>query len=219
MQLHNDQLIKKWEQLRLEAYLPTPNDVWTIGWGHTKGVKKGQRISRTQAQTFFEEDVGWAVHAVNKNVKVGLTQNQFDTLVSFVFNIGETDFRSSTLLRKLNAGDYEGAAEQLPRWNKQKGKILRGLVRRRAEEMEWFLTPDTDYVGGVIDTVPELKSLKKSKEMIGGILALLTGAAPIMGGESLKSSVDPLVLISVALLAIGAFLVWNRLSSRKKGER
>lgn len=140
MKLHNDHLIKKWEELRLRAYLPTPYDRWTIGWGHTQGVYPGLTITEQEAQDLFDEDVAWAVNAVNKYVTVGLNQNQFDALVSFVFNIGETAFRKSTLLRKLNAGDYEGAANELPRWNKQKGKILRGLVRRREEEKHLFET-------------------------------------------------------------------------------
>lgn len=141
MKLVNDTLIKKWESLRLTAYLPTPNDVWTIGWGHTKGVYKGMVITEAQAQKFFEADVAWAVNAVNRNVKVPLSQNQFDVLVSFVFNVGEGAFVKSTLLRKLNQGDYEGAGNELPRWNKQKGVILKGLTRRRKEERTiWFST-------------------------------------------------------------------------------
>lgn len=141
MKIENDQLIKKWEALKLHAYLPTPNDVWTIGWGHTHTTKPGQKITVEQAQALFERDTAWVEHALAKHVKVPLNQNQYDALASWIFNVGEGAFRKSTLLRKLNTGDYEGAANELPRWNKQKGKVLRGLSRRRAEEKAYFLSP------------------------------------------------------------------------------
>jgi len=140
MKIHNLGIIKKSEGLRLEAYLPTPNDVPTIGYGHTKGVKMGQHITINQAEQFLLEDVAWASDAVNRLVKVKLTQNQFDALVSFVFNVGATAFSKSTLLRLLNAGDYKGAADQFLRWNKQAGKVLRGLDTRRKEERALFLS-------------------------------------------------------------------------------
>lgn len=138
MELQNEELIKKWEGLRLVAYKPTPADRWTIGWGHTKNVTPGQRITRNEAQALFEEDVAWAEEAVNRYVKVKLNQKMFDTLVSFTFNIGEGNFSESTLLRKLNNRDYEGAANEFARWKYQGKTVLRGLVRRRAEEEDYF---------------------------------------------------------------------------------
>ena len=140
MKIHNLDIIKKSEGLRLEAYLPTTNDVPTIGYGHTKSVKMGQCITINQAEQFLLEDVAWASDAVNRLVKVNLTQNQFDALVSFVFNVGATAFSKSTLLRLLNAGDYKGAADQFIRWNKQAGKELKGLTKRRQEERALFLS-------------------------------------------------------------------------------
>ena len=140
MKIKNLDIIKKSEGLRLEAYLPTPNDVPTIGYGHTKGVRMWQRISLAQAEQFLLEDVDWAEDAVNSLVKVKLSQNQFDALVSFVFNIGAGAFSKSTLLKYLNAGDYGGAANQLLRWNKQAGKELKGLTKRRQEERALFLS-------------------------------------------------------------------------------
>lgn len=143
-------LLKGFERLRLVAYLPTVNDVWTIGYGHTKGVKPGDRCSVEQAEAWLLEDLAWAEDAVNELVTVPLTQNQFDALVSFAFNVGpdiDADtiaegLGDSTLLRKLNAGDYAGAAAEFPKWNKQAGVVLNGLVRRRAAERELFLTPE-----------------------------------------------------------------------------
>lgn len=139
MKVHNINIIKKHEGLRLEAYLPTPNDVWTIGYGHTHTTKQGMKITAGQAESLLRKDILWVEKAVNKLVVVPLTQNQFDALSSIVFNIGEGAFSTSTLLRLLNSKDYEGAANQFPRWNKQKGRVLNGLTKRRQEERQLFL--------------------------------------------------------------------------------
>lgn len=89
-----------------------------------------------EAFGLLEQDLQWAQDAVNKNVEVFLLQNQFDSLVSFVFNIGETNFRSSTLLRVLNEANYAEVPNQLKRWNKAGGKTLRGLIKRRQHEID-----------------------------------------------------------------------------------
>lgn len=132
-------LLKSFENLKLEAYMPTPHDVPTIGWGHTRGVQMGQRISAATAERLLREDLLDAEAAVRRNVHVPLTQEQFDALASLAFNV-EPALVSSTLLRKLNSGDYAGTAEEFPRWNKQGGKVLNGLTRRRAAERALFLS-------------------------------------------------------------------------------
>jgi len=139
MKIKNIGIIKKHEGLRLEAYLPTKNDVWTIGYGHTHTTKQGMVITEAQAEALLRKDVAWVEKAINRLVVVPLTQNQFDALASLVFNIGEGGFSTSTLLRLLNSGDYAGAANQFHRWNKQKGVALKGLTIRRKEEMELFV--------------------------------------------------------------------------------
>jgi lysozyme len=222
MKLKNEQLIKKWEQLRLEAYKPTPNDVWTIGWGHTKGVFPGMKITKETAQQYFEEDTAWAVSAVNTLVRVPLSQNQFDALVSFVFNIGTTQFKKSTLLRKLNVGNYEGAAAEFPRWNKQKGKILKGLVRRRAEEMELFLVPMSSKQSPNRDKTEgpaPFKPIVLSKELAGAVTALVSGVTGFSGGLPLGNSQTLSTTLSVALVIVGLVLVINRIRARKNGDR
>lgn len=140
MKTKNVNIIKKHEGLRLEAYLPTPNDVWTIGYGHTHTTKQGMKITEDQAEKLLYLDIAWAEEAVKGLVKVPLTQNQFDALVSFVFNVGAGAFAKSTLLRFLNTGDYTNAAAQFLRWNRQKGRILNGLTKRREEERRLFLS-------------------------------------------------------------------------------
>jgi GH24 family phage-related lysozyme (muramidase) len=132
------ELIKESEGLRLEAYLPTPNDVWTIGYGHTKTAKPGMKTTQAGAEALLLHDLQWVETAIDMYVQVPLNQNQYDALASFIYNVGATAFRKSTMLKLLNKGDYEGAANQFPRWNKQKGKVLNGLTTRRQKEQTLF---------------------------------------------------------------------------------
>ena len=135
----NKQAIKTAEGLRLTAY-KDGGGVWTIGYGHTGAeVREGLTIPLSEAERLLTRDLRVAEGHVNSAVQVKLTQNQFDALVSFVYNVGGGAFKTSTLLKLLNAGDYEGAANQLPRWNKDNGKVVGGLTTRRHEERELFL--------------------------------------------------------------------------------
>lgn len=131
-------LIKEFEGVRLQAY-KCQADRWTIGYGHTTDVGPDDVITEAQAVFLLRQDVAESERAVNRYVHVPLTQNQFDALVSFVFNLGIGNFRTSTLLKKLNAGDYDGAAQEFGRWIHAGGKALPGLVRRREAERVLFL--------------------------------------------------------------------------------
>ncbi|WP_256660300.1 lysozyme [Pseudomonas sp. RIT623] len=113
--------------------------VWTIGYGTTRGVKAGMSISKEQAERMLLNDVQRFEPEVQRLVTAPLNQNQWDALISFTYNLGSANLESSTLRRLLNVGDYAAAAEQFPRWNKAGGKVLPGLVRRRAAERELFL--------------------------------------------------------------------------------
>ena len=132
--------LKQYEGLSLTAYRDT-GGVWTIGYGSTRDVREGMRISQAEADQRFLADTEWAQAAVRTDVAVPLTQPQFDALVSLVYNIGAGAFARSTLLRLLNAGDYRGAAEQFLVWNKVKGEVVTGLAVRRAKERAMFLEP------------------------------------------------------------------------------
>ncbi len=135
-------LIKRFEGCKLTAY-PDPGtggDPWTIGYGHTKDVRPGLSITQAQADAYLVKDAQWAADAVNEKVTVDLSQNQFDALVCFVFNIGGTNFAKSTLLRKLNAGDTLGASLEFLKWNKAGMTELPGLTKRRAAEQSLFLS-------------------------------------------------------------------------------
>ena len=150
-------LVKKFEGFEEQCYNDAANYA-TIGYGHlierkpcvsAKLGKFSQGIDREIAEDILREDLEVAIKAVSRNVKVGLDINQYSALASFTYNLGETNFRKSTLLRKLNEKDYTGAAKEFKRWVMANGKRLTGLKRRRACETETFLgnmefTPDGD---------------------------------------------------------------------------
>lgn len=126
------------ESCKLDAY-PDPGSKdgkpWTIGWGHTgPEVKKGLRWTQEMADNVFVSDLLKFERGVSELVKVGLTQRQFDALVSFSYNCGLNALKTSTMLRELNAGNYGAVPTQLARWDKNAGKVMRGLTRRRAAE-------------------------------------------------------------------------------------
>lgn len=131
-------ILKVREELRLKAYLDG-GGVPTDGWGHTKGVKLGDVITVQQAEDFLSMDLYDIELAINRLVHVDINQNQYDALVCLVFNIGITAFTKSTLLRKLNAGDAYGAADQFDVWVFDNGKKINGLVLRRKIEKTLFL--------------------------------------------------------------------------------
>ena len=175
-------LIKAFEGLRLEAYPDA--DTWAIGYGHTRGVNRGDVINERMALKYLEADIESAEEDVRNLVTVDLNQNQFDALISFIFNIGgygtksRPRFRESALLRKLNAGDYEGAAGEFWKWRRSGGEILTGLVRRREAERALFSRPVDDVqeiekiaVRGDISPVPirvERESISQSRTMRAG---------------------------------------------------
>ncbi|HFG6939324.1 lysozyme [Acinetobacter baumannii] len=136
-------LISGFEGTRLTAY-DDGVGVWTIGTGTTiypNGVKveQGDTCTPEQAKAYFKHDLAKFEKTVNESVTVPLNQNQFDALVSLSYNIGSGAFKNSTLLKLLNKGDYQGAADQFLAWNKAGGKVMKGLVRRREAERALFL--------------------------------------------------------------------------------
>lgn len=132
-------LIKHFEGLRLKAYQCSAG-VWTVGYGHTSQVLPGQTITEAEADRFLQQDLAVCEQTVNQRVRVPLTQQQFDALVSFVFNLGSGSFSRSALLQKLNSQDYTGAGNEFLRWTYAGGKVVPGLVRRREAEKALFDT-------------------------------------------------------------------------------
>lgn len=146
MKISNDGilLIKKFEGCSLTAYQDSVG-VWTIGYGWTqsvagKPVGRGMTITQNTAEQLLLTGLSQYETGVTSLVSKPLTQHQFDALVSFAYNIGIKSLGTSTLLKKLNAGDYQGAADEFPKWNKAGGKVLNGLVARRAAERSLFLS-------------------------------------------------------------------------------
>jgi lysozyme len=137
--------IKQWERFRPTAYPATADErrrgIWTIGWGHTAGVKEGDTCTQAQAQEWLQDDVAAAVLAVCRDVTVPLNQNQFDALVSLCFNIGIAHFAGCGLLKYVNAGNFVSAAADFINWDKQSGQVIDGLETRRTAEATHFRLP------------------------------------------------------------------------------
>ena len=150
-------LIKKFEGCKLTAY-KCPAGVWTIGYGHTDGVKKGQKITKARAEEYLKNDLIKYEKGVENLVKVTLNQNQFNALVSFAYNCGLSALKTSTLLKKLNKKDYKGASNEFLRWNKANRRVLEGLNTRRKAERDLFdkISNETIYIVQKGDTLSKI---------------------------------------------------------------
>lgn len=187
------QHVKRFEGCKLTAY-PDPGskngEPWTIGYGHTSDgflkVEKGLRITQDVADGALENDLNEIAAAVERLVKVKLNDNQFGALVSFTFNVGVGAFSKSTLLKKLNAGNYDAVPGELARWNKNDGKVMTGLTNRRAAEAGLW-AKGAFVASNTVAAAPEspIKAALKPEVMTaaGGLLAgaggLTTGTGPV----------------------------------------
>ena len=132
-------LIKEFEGLRLKAY-KCPGGVWTIGYGHTAGVKPGMVISEAQAEEYLTADLIASEKYLN-NLRLAINQNQFDALISFFYNVGTGNFSRSTLLRKVRANPQDNSImDEFLKWVYSKGRVLPGLQRRRLAEMKLYFS-------------------------------------------------------------------------------
>lgn len=205
--------IKRWEGLRLEAY-PDPGskngEPWTIGYGHTSDdflrVTRGLVITQEQADAALAYDIREAIEKIGALVTVPLTENQLGALVSFVFNVGPAAFARSTLLKRLNAGDYNAVPVQLAKWVYNDGKKMPGLVNRRAAEAGlWargaFVTSRNVEAGGS----PVIERLLKP-EAVASAGGLLTAAGGVMSGDGPVQYALAAVLV-VAAIAVAVIIV------------
>jgi len=131
------EFIKDFEGCKLEAY-QCSGGVWTIGYGHTRHVQEGDKITNKEADAFLVKDIEMVEHHVDRLVNVHLLRNEWDAIVSWCFNLGCGNLRSSTMLRVINSGDIDKVSEQIVRWDKAGGKVVAGLTRRRKAEAELF---------------------------------------------------------------------------------
>ncbi|AQX21091.1 lysozyme [Bartonella sp. CDC_skunk] len=179
-------LIKQWEGLRLNAYKDAIG-VWTIGYGHTNAagepfVYEGMTITEKKAEKLLCRDLRQFEDAVERAVIVSLTNEQFAALVSFCYNVGTAAFCNSTLLKKLNKGEYEAVPSELQKWTKAGGKRLNGLVHRRAAEAG--LWAKGAYVSSNYQTVEAQEPTKILKaEVLAPIIASVSGLAELLEGN------------------------------------
>lgn len=167
--------IKLSEGLRLEAY-PDPAHGWaraTIGYGHTSAagppqVRRGMRIDEAEATVILRRDLRKTERAINRLVRVPLSQGQFDALVSFAFNLGSGALRGSTLLAKLNAGDYRGAEREFGRWVHAGGRRMPGLVKRRRREARRFAGTSRTYQAAGVGLVGQAGQAAAGGALIAG---------------------------------------------------
>lgn len=136
-----ERLIKSFEELRLVAYRNFPHEPWTCGWGHTgPDVVEGTTCTESQAEEWFLQDTQAAVDGVDTSLTTNVSQNQFDAMTSFTFNVGVGAEAHSTLVKLVNARDFAGAAAEFPKWDHVNGVPSAGLLRRRQAEQALFLS-------------------------------------------------------------------------------
>lgn len=205
--------VKRWEGLKLTAY-PDPGssngEPLTIGYGHVSDghlkVTRGLTISPKQAEDALEFDLNETAAKVDELVKVELSDNQFGALVSFAFNVGTGAFAKSTLLKKLNKGDYAAVPAELARWTKNDGKVMQGLINRRAAEAGlWAKGEFVSSKGMKADKVAPPIVDKETVSWGAGILATL-GAA-ISGTGPIQWA---LAAVIVAAFGVGAFFFLSK---------
>ena len=139
------ELIKQFEGCETKAYL-CPAGVWTIGYGHTKDVKEGEEISEEYAMFLLKDEIVEYEKYIEDLVEVSLSQCEFDALCSWVYNLGPTNLKESTLLKELNHANFDRVPFEIKRWNKAGGKVLEGLQRRREAEALLFEAKDWSKV-------------------------------------------------------------------------
>lgn len=222
-------LIREFEGLRLTAY-QCPAGVWTIGYGHTKGVTPGQTISTAMAESMLRTDITSFASGVILFCTKRPNENQMAALTSLAYNIGLGAFSKSTVLRHHNAGKFAEAASAFGMWNKAGGRVRAGLTRRRAAEAALYLTPVADEAQ-TTRAVPEVKD--PSAKVSGTAIAATAGAALTAAQQAVAQlssvwdglsgfGVSPHVLLAIlgtaALVALAWFL-WDAHARNAEGGR
>lgn len=227
-------LITDFEGFRSTAY-PDVAGIWTIGYGFTKGVRQGDKMTRAQADRRLRDELIEYERGVSQACRIQPNQNQFDALVCFAFNVGVAGMSKSSVIKAHNREDYQAAARAFGLWNKAGGKVWPGLTRRRAAESALYLEPVPDEVSdpveGPIDEMPQAvdaerpmthSSINRAGVVAGGTAAVATVAETARTVADVKYSVaslgDWLVPILLALVvALCCYIVWERVKQRKGG--
>lgn len=229
--------IKRWEGVYLKAYRCSAN-VLTIGVGHTAAMGEptpvdGMKITEQEADDILRRDLASIERDVKASLRVLVNQRQFDTLVSFVFNVGIGAFRKSTLLKKLNASDYYAVPTELMKWTRAGGKVVQGLVNRRKAEADMWRGAGTDQKpeGLMPQQVDPPRKMRQSKEgnaaLIAGGAASITAASDVAKqlnetGDNLTSILDLLknphfMVLVIVVIAAGAIWYWRKRRMDKDG--
>ena len=185
-------LIKRFEGYRGKAYRDATG-IWTIGYGHTSmagapAVAGGLEITREQASEILARDVATFTRDVKASLRVELSDRQFSALVSFAYNVGTGNFRGSSVLKAVNAGDLDAVPRRLQLWTKAGGRVLPGLVKRRAAEAQMFL--DASSIDGPPPPVEKLdgKPLHKSTTSLAAVVSALAGIASTLLGTARETA-------------------------------
>ena len=206
------ELIRRFEGLRLDAYR-CPAGVWTIGYGHTSAagpppVRAGQRITRHEAERLLRADAARVAQAIRPMIARDLSRAQFAALVSFAFNVGPQAFRRSSVLKAVNAGDFERVPRRLALWVKADGRTLSGLIRRRAAEAAVF-AGDTGGEAGRAEPARG-KTMRRSTTVWAAIASAL-----IATGSAVASAAPRAVAVALVVAAIAA-AAWIVIERRRK---
>jgi lysozyme len=209
-------LIKRFEGFRHMAYRD-PVGVWTIGYGHTSmagppTVKAGLEISLDEAHEILRRDVAQFEHGVSTAVKVPLSDPQFSALVSFAYNVGLGAFRKSSVLAAVNARDFSAVPRRLNLWNKAGGRVLAGLVRRRAAEGALFAGNEDAEVRAPVEVAPS-KPVAKSKTIWSASIILALAVVQSLMTTTLQ--VTTLLVLLMIAAAVG-LIIYERFRKLKE---
>lgn len=227
------ELIKEFEGWSAKAY-PDPGsggDPWTIGWGRTRGVRPGDTTTQALEEAHFQEDIATFVSGVRNLVIRETTPNQFAAMVSLAYNVGLANFRRSSVLRAHNRADYAAAAGAFKLWNKASGRVLNGLVRRRAAEASLYMKPE--IIGAAVETraTPDIeKPVVKRKTVVAtaGIAAAGVGQQVVENLPAIQSAHTTVSalggfewvvkLLGLLIVLAALFVLLEQWRKRRKGE-
>jgi lysozyme len=209
-------LLRQWEGCRLDAYRDI-GGVWTIGYGHTRTARQGMTITQEQAESLLREDLHVFEAAVADAVHVDLTDNQFAALVSWAYNVGVSAMRRSSLIRRLNAGDYDAVPAELAKWNRVKGQVVRGLSNRRAAEAGLWARGAFVASRNIAPTDGGLSAKEAATRTGTGKAAVTVGTAGVVSTIAQHSDaisalgfVGPVIGVALVVAAAVLFILWRR---------
>lgn len=217
-------LIRRFEGFRSEAYRDAVG-VWTIGYGHTAmagppDVKPGQRISAEDAAGVLTRDVQSFSDGVTAALRRDLSDAQFSALVSFAYNVGLGNFRASSVLKAVNAGDFEAVPRRLNLWVKAGGRTLPGLVKRRAAEAALFMTPDAPADAPVSadhpPLAPPVEQARAKPPVASRTLWAALAAALAAAGQAVAPSRVVALALALGIVAAAAFIIFERVRKMKE---